>query len=337
MKEKKILDKEMSRRFFLGTSAALAAGGLLPTLSCGAKRERRSSVGSVPDSRFAGVQIGAITYSFRDLKGGLESVLKACVNAGLSSVELMGTGVEDYLGAPKNPIRRKPTVERPYTLHEREVMEQFQKDLRAWRRTKGTVERYGELRKKFRDAGVGIHIFKWLAGNSDDELDYSFKVAKALGAVGITAELTDENARLLGPVAERNGMYAILHNHFQYSEPGFNVDKMLDYSSANRLNFDVGHYFGSTGLNPADFIRKYHERIISLHLKDKTGPTNATQKNANQVWGQGETPLAEILLLLKKEKWPIYCDIELEYPVAPWSSSVKEVRTCMEYCRQILL
>jgi sugar phosphate isomerase/epimerase len=90
-------------------------------------------------------------------------------------------------------------------------------------------------------------------------------------------------------------------------------------------------------LNPADFIRKYYNRIASIHVKDKTSATNATQKNANQVFGQGETPIAEVLRLIQKEKWPIYCDIELEYPVVPWSTSVKEVRTCMEYCRQILI
>jgi sugar phosphate isomerase/epimerase len=103
------------------------------------------------------------------------------------------------------------------------------------------------------------------------------------------------------------------------------------------LNFDIGHYLGSTGLNPADFIRKYYNRIASIHVKDKTSATNATQKNANQVFGQGETPIAEVLRLIQKEKWPIYCDIELEYPVAAWSTSVKEVKTSMEYCRQILI
>jgi sugar phosphate isomerase/epimerase len=184
---------------------------------------------------------------------------------------------------------------------------------------------------------VKIHIYKWVAGNTEEELDYSFKVAKTLGAIGISAELNDENARLMGPVAARNGMYAILHNHYQFGEPGFDVDGLLAYSPANMLNFDIGHYLGSTGLNPADFIRKYYNRIASIHVKDKTSATNATQKNTNQVFGQGETPIAEVLRLIQKEKWPIYCDIELEYPVVPWSTSVKEVRTCMEYCRQILI
>ena len=55
------------------------------------------------NSKYGGVQIGAITYSFRDIRE-VDAVLQACVDAGLSSVELMGTGVEAYLGAPQNPL-----------------------------------------------------------------------------------------------------------------------------------------------------------------------------------------------------------------------------------------
>lgn len=334
--------KNLSRRDFLGCTAKIASGTLFSTgFSCASsKRPAQNPArlsGSLPDSKFSGVQIGAITYSFRDLKGGVEEILKACVDAGISSVELMGTGIERYMGAPQNPVPRRPTAQQPLTGEEQRSVKHYMRKLEAWRNTPETLDAYAQLRKKFNDAGVSIHFYKWTAGNSEEELEYSFSVAKALGAIGITAELNDDNARLMGPVAERRGMYAVFHNHFQYAEPGFDVDKLLSYSPANKLNFDIGHYYGSTGLNPADFIRRYHHRIASVHLKDKTGPDNPFQKNTNQVWGQGETPLEEVLRLIRDQKWPIYCDIELEYPVAPWSDSVKEVKTCMEYCRQILV
>ncbi|NSW94635.1 MAG: sugar phosphate isomerase/epimerase, partial [Bacteroidales bacterium] len=45
----------------------------------------------------------------------------------------------------------------------------------------------------------------------------------------------------------------------------------------------------------------------------------------------------DVLLLIKKTKWPIYCDIELEYEIKPWSDAVKETRTCVRYARQILM
>lgn len=341
MKQRNTFSDKLSRRNFLGTTAAIAVGTLIPTsFSYGSNKQagrKNNKSGTYPNSKYAGVQIGAITYSFRSLEGGLEATINACVEAGLSSIELMGTGIEHALGAPKNSVTRKPNAENPLTQEEKKSIEKFQNELEAWRKAKGTPELYTQLRKRFNDKGVNIHIYKWVAGTSEADIDYSFKVAKTLGAIGISAELNDENARLLGPVAEKNGMYAILHNHYQYAEPGFDVDKILKYSTANMLNFDIGHYFGSTGKNPADFIRKYHNRIASIHLKDKTGESNATQKNTNQVWGQGETPIAEVLQLIRDQKWPIHCDIELEYPIAAWSSPIKEVKTCREFCRQILL
>jgi hypothetical protein len=334
--------EKLTRRNFLCTTAVLATGTLIPYSKSYSNNihflsQSSNQLASALNSNYGGVQIGAITYSFRDLEGGLESILRACVDAGLSSVELMGTGVEDYLGAPANPVSRRPTQDKPLNDEEKDLINKYNNDLKVWRKNHGTIEKYTQLRKKFNDKGVNIHIYKWTAGNSDEDLDYSFQVAKALGAVGITTELNDENARLIGPAAERNGMYSILHNHYQFAEPGFDVDKLLAYSPANMLNFDVGHYYGSTGLNPADFIKKYHSRIASIHVKDKTGKDNKAEQNANQVWGQGETPLEEVLILIKENKWPIYCDIELEYKIAPWSTSVKEVSICRKYCRQILL
>jgi sugar phosphate isomerase/epimerase len=102
------------------------------------------------------------------------------------------------------------------------------------------------------------------------------------------------------------------------------------------MNFDAGHFFGSTGIHPNTIIEKYHDRIISVHLKDKTG-TKTTPPNANQVWGQGECPIADVLLLLKQNKWPINVDIELEYDIKPWSNAVKETKTCVQFARQILM
>ncbi|RLD51816.1 MAG: sugar phosphate isomerase/epimerase, partial [Bacteroidetes bacterium] len=158
-----------------------------------------------------------------------------------------------------------------------------------------------------------------------------------LGAIGITAEVGEENCTKIGAAAERAGMVAIFHNHYQYADEDFDVDALLALSPANRLNFDIGHYYGSTGKDPVKFIEKYHDRIASIHLKDKTGPDNEVEKNANQVWGQGQAPIAEVLQLIQQNQWPIYCDIELEYKIKKWSDPVKEVSICREFCRQNLL
>ncbi len=98
---------------------------------------------------------------------------------------------------------------------------------------------------------------------------------------------------------------------------------------------DIGHYFGSTGLHPNNIIEKYHKVIPSIHVKDKTGPKHA-QPNTNKEFGKGETPIKDVLLLIKNEKWPINVDLELEYDIPAGSDPIKEVTRCIEYMRNIL-
>ena len=297
-----------------------------------------SAVGQEPlNSKYGGVQIGAITYSFRTIRE-VEDVLQACVDAGLSSVELMGTGVETYMGAPVNPVSRREMRKFDELSDEKKAAaKKYQEEITTWRYSEETMNKYAALKKKFNDAGVNIHIYKWEAGRSDEELDYSFKVAKALGAIGITTEIGEEACKTVGAAAERAGMVAIFHNHMQYANEDFDVDALLALSPANRLNFDIGHYWGSTGKNPADFIAKYHKQIASIHLKDKTGKGHEVKGNVNKPWGEGDTPVDEVLLLIKEKAWPIYCDIELEYKIPEGSDPVKEVAICREYSKKILL
>jgi sugar phosphate isomerase/epimerase len=198
------------------------------------------------------------------------------------------------------------------------------------------MKKYKDLRKMYKDAGVNIHIAKFSPENwSDEEIEYSFNAAKALGAKGVCNEIGDNACKRMGPIAQKHGMYAIFHQHLQPGEPGWNFDKFLEYSPANMLNFDAGHYFGATGLHPNGIIERLHNRIVSVHLKDKTGP-KGIPPNTNMPWGKGETPITDILLLIKKNKWPIYVDIELEYPVPAGSDAVAEVKKCVEFCRNIL-
>jgi sugar phosphate isomerase/epimerase len=81
------------------------------------------------------------------------------------------------------------------------------------------------------------------------------------------------------------------------------------------------------------FLEKYHDRIASFHLKDRTRPEHCA---LNLAWGTGETPIKEILQLVSKNKWKIPASIELEYAIPDGSDAVKEVRKCVEYCRTAL-
>jgi sugar phosphate isomerase/epimerase len=320
-----------SRRKFLSTTALATAGlAFAPHVFAATKGK--------PNSKFGGVQIGAITYSWRSMPSTAEDILKYCVEAGISSIELMGNVAEDYAGIPAGA----PRLQRGVEMSDAEKAE-FQKKVdaankaqRDWRLSV-SMDKYKALRKMYNKAGVEIHIVKFAPANwSDEEIDYAFEAAKVMGAGGITNEIGEEACQRLGKFAEKHDMYAIFHNHGQPGEPGFSFDKFLAYSPKNMLNFDCGHYFGATGKHPNELIERLHDRIYSIHLKDKTGK-NANPANTNMPWGEGDTPVADILKLVQKNKWPIYFDIELEYNVPENSNAQKEVIKCVEFCKEILV
>ena len=348
---------DKSRRHFLEVSAAALAGiTVLPTLSSCAGNNTKASATSAGkiNSNFAGVAMGAITYSWRSLPGGLDNLINYCKEANVSNLELMGNDLETILGVPENPTQRlfaelraamekagQKITGRPTLSAEAQAeIEKYNKDLDAFR-TNMDWDKVEEVRERFAAEGIDIHIVKTSPGanSSDDYIDYSFKLAKAMGASAVTTEMSLAAAQRVAPFAEKHDMIIALHNHFQYAQDEFKdgPEQVLAVSPKVMLNFDQGHYFGSTGKNPVDFIKKYQDRIFSMHIKDKTGPNTEGAPNANQVWGQGQTPLEEVLHYVRDNKLPIYCDIELEYDVKPWSNAVKEVGTCVKYARQILM
>lgn len=323
---------KISRRKFLGTAAGAAALAVVPfnySFNIGTQTKK-------PNSKVGGVQLGLTTYCYRSIPHKADEVLQYVLQSGVNTVEMRSV-LEESLGLPQPPGRVPAGV----VLTDAEKAERakaasgIKEAQRQWRLSL-PMEKYAEIRKMYNKAGVDIHIAKFVpSGWSDEEIDYAFNAAKVLGAYGVTDEFTDEASKRLGPFAEKHKSLAIYHTHGQFGMPGFDIDKYLGYSPANRLNLDAGHYFGSTGLHPNTIIEKYHKVIPSIHMKDKTGPKHA-QPNTNKPFGQGETPIADILLLIKKEKWPINIDLELEYPIPEGSDPVKEVTKCIEYMRNIL-
>ena len=352
----------MNRRNFLGMCAAALVGLALVTSmsSCGGQASNPAAkpADGKPNSNFGGVHMGAITYSWRDMPGGLENLIKYCKDANVSNLELMGNDLETVLGAPENPqsaifsaalarldedarskVRSQPGgIASILTDEEKKQMSDYNEAIVNFRKNMDW-NKVEEVRKRFEAEGISIHIVKTQPGasSSDEEIEYAFKLAKAMGAKGVTAEMSIDNAKRCAPFAEKYDMYYCMHNHFQYATPEFEAgpDEVLAVSPNVMLNFDFGHYYGSTGKNPCDFIEKYHDRIFSMHTMDKTGP-DAQTPNENQVWGQGQTPLDDVLKLVQSKYPQIYCDAELEYQIAPWSNSVKEVATCMKYARSVL-
>lgn len=207
--------------------------------------------------------------------------------------------------------------------------------LKLWR-TSVSMEPFRKLRRMYNDAGVTIYAWKQLSTSmSDEEYEYIFNVAEALGCSHTTLELPTDAAQLkrLGDFAMKKKIYAAYHTHLQGTMTAF--DQAFALSPGNMANVDLGHWVaaGNIGGTPMQFLEKHHARISSFHLKDRTTPDHCA---LNLPWGTGQTPIKEILQLVKARKWTMPASVELEYAVPEGSDAVREVRKCVDYCRAAL-
>jgi sugar phosphate isomerase/epimerase len=159
-----------------------------------------------------------------------------------------------------------------------------------------------------------------------------FNVAEALGNTHTTLELVEDAAQLkrIGQMAEKRKIYAAYHTHLQGSLTVF--DEAFALSKANMANVDLGHYVAAGG-DPLAFLNRFHDRIASFHLKDRTTPQHGAK---NLPWGTGDTPLKQILQTVKRNMWKMPATIELEYDVPSGSDAVKEVVKCFDFCKAAL-
>ena len=290
----------LGRRDFIGLGIASAAGMCIGGGAAPAKSR----------SWYNGVEVGCITYSYRSMrKKNAEDIVQYAVEDGLGTLELKGEVVDEYLK-------------------------------REGARDMG---RLPALRKMFDDAGVSIHIVKYggIGGKNAKEDEYRMAVAKALGAKCITREVPkvaeyETIGRRCADLADKHGIFIAFHNHTQIDALTYD-GPLLGYSPNLRINFDIGHYVAATTddatrfIDPLAFIEKYHEKIFSIHLKDRTTKAHGSK---NLAFGKGDTPLAKLLPFLQKKGWPFYCDIELEYSIPKGSNAVKEVARCNAFCRK---
>ena len=272
-------------------AAALAGAAVMPKLAL-------ADSAAKPCSKFNGVQIGVITYSYRSLPGSAEDLLQFISKCGISSVELMGGPAEQFAGAPTGKAGEKSLLD--------------------WRLS-ASMDKFKALRKMYNDAGVNIHIVKFGdIGNSDmcdGQIDYYFKVAKALGAKGITREISDEAAKRLGPMADKHKIMIGFHNHTQLTPTTYDGE-ILSHGKYLGINLDIGHYVAGTNQSPIPLIEKFKDRILSIHLKDP----QSKQRSQPTVWPGRHTRRACAAVYEEKQT-------DLPPPTLNWSTVTLRVQT----------
>jgi sugar phosphate isomerase/epimerase len=272
-----------------------------------------------------GVRVGVQTYSFRELpragnEDAIDGIISAMRSCGLDECELWSPQLE-----PASAIGRNPTnAER----------EKAREGLRQWR-VATPISHFADVRKRFEAAKMTIFAYNLSFNDtfSDEEIDRGFEHARALGAEVITASTTLTVARRVVPFAARHRIPVAMHNHSRVDDPNefatpVSFTTALAMSPLFRVNLDIGH-FTAANFDALSFLQEHHDRITNLHLKDRR-----KNQGDNVPWGEGDTPIKEVLSWLKVRKSPIRAYIEYEYKGA--SGAVEEVKRCLAFATRAL-
>lgn len=339
----------LSRRRFIGTTATLVTGLAVSPNLIGVPNIIKNY--NKLNSLINGVQIGVITYSFRSLPDqSAEATLKYVLESGISAIELMGDPAESFAGSPQSKVDRRKLFQLRRAKGSGEALTEEQlkelddlnaqvkahsQELAAWR-TKVTMDKFKQFKQLYKNAGVQIYAFKpstFGMDNTDAEIDYGFRAAKALGASHVTLEHPSNDAHTLklGKMAAKHKVAVAYHGHEQQTTTFW--DTALQQSNFNAMNLDLGHYIAAGNTDALNLIQAKHHRILSMHTKDRQTPANGKK---NLVWGTGDTPITQVLRLIRDQKYKFPATIELEYEIPKDSDAVKEVAKCLEYGKKVL-
>lgn len=253
------------------------------------------------------VTLGAQTYSFRDRS--LDATLEAMQELGLKSCELWEGHV-----VPPDVFRRR-------------------KELRKWRMTVSMEELY-KVREKFDKAGIRIQGYTVTMKDNvtDEEIDRIFQMTRALGTDTITSSATVSVMPRIDVYARHYKTKVAMHNHAhvdrpnEFSTPETFARGMEGNSEYICINLDIGH-FTAANCDPVDYMKKMYDKIDCIHVKDRKRDDGPRTR-----FGEGDTPIREVLQLIRDNQWPIEANIELEYE----GDTMTEMKRCVEYCKKVL-
>ncbi|HEY6392675.1 MAG TPA: sugar phosphate isomerase/epimerase family protein, partial [Bryobacteraceae bacterium] len=270
-------------------------------------------------------------YSFRDRS--LDAAIQAMVEDGIGECELFSPHIE-----PKQPRAQGaggvPPVNEAARAAAREARAAAREELRNWRLTV-PLDEIKAVRKKFDDAGIWLFAFNlsFREDFTDLEIDRGFQMAEALGVKVITASSTLSVMPRVVPFAEKYKLTVGVHGHSNVKDPNEfatpeSFTKAMAMSKYVGVNLDIGH-FSAAGFDPIEFIQAHHDRITNIHVKDR-------KKNdgPNTPLGEGDTPIKQVLRLMKEKKYKMPANIEYEYKGT--EDAALEVKKCFQYCKEAL-
>lgn len=325
-----------SRRGFLATAAASTLPLAPPVLA-------RTPL----SDRIGGVRIGVCLFDFRDIPrladplDHIDNLVAACLQVGVSLVEINSTALEPQTRLPYSGIPR--LWDQPLTGSQLEMFSKLtpaevaaeREMLRRWRLT-APISLFEGVRRKFAGAGLKpfSYVFTFTPDMTEAEIDAVFRQVRALGLGVISTNQTKvEMAPRLVPFAERYKIDLGFHNHSEAFDPNVvasrdSLERLLSVSPRVKINLDLGHYTAGDQ-DEMGFMRERFDRITHIHLKDRKrhlGP--------NMPWGEGDTPIAQALTYIRERGADTPAIIEYEYPGT--GTGITETKRCLDYITNVL-
>ena len=281
-----------------------------------------------PNSKWAGVQVGLnVPYNFGSRTLSATETLERTVQLGVNAVEMRSQPIELAMGAPADAIAGGRG----------DAAKVAAANLREWR-LKTDPKGAAAVRKQYEDAGVLIEVVKYdgIYDFPDAEMDYAFMLAKAAGARAISCELdlTGQGQKRVGPFADKHQLMVGYHGHAK-TTPEMYASAAAE-AKFNGMNLDIGHWIAGNFGSPIEFMKKHHAKITHIHVKDRK-KDEAGGGGQNVPFGQGDTPVKDVLRLIRDNKWPIQATIEFEYPVPQGSDRMAEMTKAIQFCKDALL
>ena len=304
------------------------------------------------NSTINGVRMGLQSACFTFSGMGIDDIIRTMVSVGLAEIDVMSEHVEAYLGAPgiqlpgtgrQGPWTRPPAPPPAQGAASgargegaaapggrrgggpgRGMDPAVREALRKWR-LDVNLDRYRGVAEKFKSAGLTFFAYNLSFNDSytDEEIEKGLAMAKALGTRIITASSPLTVLPRVAPLAEKHDLIVALHNHMNGPE---DFATAMALSKNMWINLDVGHFFAS-GHDPIAYMKAHHKRITNIHVKDRQ-----KDHGREMPFGQGDTPLKEVLQLVRSEKYDFPVCIEYVGPDGP----AVELQRCFDYCKAAL-
>lgn len=127
------------------------------------------------------------------------------------------------------------------------------------------------IAKKVRDARLDLYGCGVVYMKTEDEVHHAFDYAKAAGIGTIIGVPNHELLKLVNQKVQEYDIKLAIHNHGPgdelYPGPASVYEKVKDLDPRMGLCIDIGHT-ERIGIDSADVILKFADRVHDLHLKD---------------------------------------------------------------------